>query len=81
MRRNTTADKEGVGLVAGRLYSDAELQTPPPVAALGQGGDPASEEGDSDVRVMDEIRRQRKKKQEELDLLSPALILIRTAIT
>ena len=81
MRRNAAADKGSVGLVAGRLYNDAELQTPPPVAAPGQGGEPSSEESGDDVRVMGEIRRQRKKEQEELDLLSPALILIRTVIT
>ena len=80
MRRNSAADKGGVGLVAGRLFNDVELQTPPPVTP-GQGGELAGEEGDSDVRVMDEIRRQRKKEQEELDILSPALILIRTALT
>ena len=68
-----------MGLVAGRLFNDVELQTPAPVT-LGQGGELAGEEGDSDGRVMDEIRRQRKKEQEELDILSPALILIRMAL-
>ena len=87
MRRNSAAaaaDKGGVGLVAGRLFNDVELQTPPPLTpGQGGGGELAGEkeEGDSDGRVMDEIRRQRKKEQEELDILSPALILIRTALT
>ncbi|KAF8443426.1 hypothetical protein BGX38DRAFT_1261142 [Terfezia claveryi] len=86
IRHNTASDTENVGLVAGRLWNDEELRTPPPPLAaeegmenaregdcLGEGKDEAESE---QINILDSIRRQRKREQEELDLTSPALLLL-----
>ncbi|KAF8418953.1 hypothetical protein EV426DRAFT_577227 [Tirmania nivea] len=83
VRHNAASDSENVGLVAGRLWSDEELRAPPPAAKegienAGEGDGSGKGKGEAEperINILDSIRRQRKKEQEELDLTSPALLL------
>lgn len=79
VRHNTASDTEKVGLVAGRLYNDLDLDTPSPAEREDGGGEDMNGNDDKgDLNIMDEIRRQRKREQQDLELLSPALLLLRT---
>lgn len=78
IRHNVASDSENVGLVVGRIYTDANLPTLERAEAeLGAAGGETCDENTGDKNAMDEIWRLRKKEQEELDLLSPALLLFR----